>query len=399
VISPIGLDTASFSTGLLAGTCAIRRPPWALEGPFRDVPEIWGATVDGFDPLRWMSPKVASATDRFTQYGLAAAAQAVEASGIGELPPRTAVVFGTSMGGIQTIVRGVEALRVGGIDALDRRFHITAWPYMAAAQIALRWRLHGPLLTVVTACASSLDAIGIAADLVRSGRVDVALAGGSDCGMNPLVWSAGHRYGMARPGPDPEGFCKPFDVDRAGVVEGEGAGMVVVESERHLVARDGHSLARVVGYGSASDGTHPSRPDPEGVWEIAAMREALAAANAASGSVDALMAHATGTPMGDLAELHAINAVFGGRSSPLPVTSFKGGAGHAAGGAGAHAVIAATEMLRLQVVPHSVGTINVEPAARFEVVTERPLAAGLRRIQVNAFGFGGYNSSMLLEAS
>lgn len=397
VISPVGLDVESFYGGLDRGECAIDRPDWANRPEYQHVERVWGAIVRDFRPQEYLSGAVLAGTDRFAQYGLAAAIQAVDQAGL-ELPPlRTATVFGTSMGGVRTLLEAQEALSTHGPEAVDKKLHIRAWPNMLAAQVAMHWQLHGPLLTVSAACASSLDAIGLAADMIRSGRADVAIVGGADCGLTPLGWYGAQRYGMSRPSADPGGFCKPFDVARAGTAEGEGSGAVVLESAEHLERRGGRPLARVAGYGSVSDGTHPSRPEPSGMWEARTMAMALESGGLSADDIDVVVAHATGTPMGDLAEIRALNSVFAEREDPVLATSIKGGAGHAGGGAGVQGVLAGMHMIESNTAIHSVGTDDVEPECRFQVVTERPIAADVQRVLVNGFGFGGQNASIVVE--
>ncbi|WP_277426220.1 beta-ketoacyl synthase N-terminal-like domain-containing protein [Rhodococcus sp. NJ-530] len=271
-----------------------------------------------------------------------------------------------------------------------------AWPNMAGAQIALRWKLHGPLLTISTACASSLDAIGLAARMIESGMVDVAITGGSDNGGVRTSQLAAARYGMSPIDvEDPKMVCRPFDVNRRGVLGGDGAAVVVLESVSHARARGAQIQGLVRGYGSLSDGYHPSSPNPSGEWEVAAMRAAQAEAELTPSDIGAVVAHATGTPVGDIAEITAINEVFA--STPVLATGIKGNVGHTAGAAGAMGVMTGLHSLRTGTLSPTASTTDLDLAIRFEVPLGAPAAAKIDAFQVNAFGFGGQNTSLVIS--
>lgn len=405
LISPFGQDVQSYFQRLCAAEIAIGPSPWRN----RDGSVLgWWAPVTDFDPLNYMSDKVVEGTDLNTQYAVAAASMAVTDSGITELDPlRTAVVHGTSMGGNRSLQLAQHKFETGGMESMDRKTQIKFWPNMGGAQIAMRWNLHGPLLTVCTACASSIDAIGTAARMLQAGMADVAIAGGTDGGLTSVTGGADGNfipaeifgkllYGGPSKGTDPHRASLPFDVERSGLVQGSGSAMLVLEREEHARARGAKIHARLVGYGSLADAFHPSSPEPSGKWEARAMELALQDARLDHGMVDALVAHGTATRIGDAAEIEAINKVHGERKAPLPVMSIKGHIGHTGGSAGGMGVIAAALAMRANKFPPVAGTRNPEPAARFNVVTEKPVETELRVIQVNAFGFGGQNASVVI---
>jgi 3-oxoacyl-[acyl-carrier-protein] synthase II len=404
VISALGHDVPAFWSGLCAGEVATREAPWSSPDHF-----AWWAGVPDFDPGRWADPAVVSGSDLFTLFTLAATGQALAQAGLDEPDPRrTGVMMGTSMGGTGALLKAQHQLETAGPDAVDRKTMIKIWPNMAAAQIAMRYRLHGPSLTFCTACASSLDAIGAAADLIRTGRADAVIAGGTEGGYGkpdgspdgdfvPAVFYSQAGYGLTGGTRDRLRASMPFDVDRSGIVVGEGCAMVVLESRAHAERRGAAVLGTVEGYGSLADGYHPSSPEPNGTWEAEVMRQALAGAGLRPGDVDAIVAHGTSTPKGDSAEIRAINQVYEG-TRPA-VTSIKGNLGHPSGAAGAQAVVAALCALRDRKLPHTAGTSRVDPEARFEVVTAAPAAIGSGHVQVNAFGFGGQNASVVLGAA
>jgi 3-oxoacyl-[acyl-carrier-protein] synthase II len=404
-VSPLGIGVPPMLAGLWANAVAVAPAPWARDGD----PFAWWAVVPGFDPLDWMDDKVVAGTDLFAQFALAAAVQAVNDAGLDGLDPiRTAVVHGTSMGGTRALLKAQHAYETQGAAAVERKTMIQIWPNMAAAQIAMRYGLHGPQLTVCTACASSLDAIGIARSLIRDGQVDVAIVGGTEGGLTtasggadgefvPAMYIGQAAYGMTTGERDPARASLPFDVHRSGIVTGEGSAALVLESPAHAAARGARVLAEVTGFATLADSYHPSSPDPAGTWEARAMRLALDDAGAAPEQVSALIAHATATPKGDAAEIAAINTVYRPRRSSLPVTSLKGHLGHTGAASGAMSIMAAAHAMRTGSFPNTAGTRDVDPAAEFDVVTAQPVTVEVDVVQVNAFGFGGQDTSVVIR--
>ena len=407
-VSPLGTDVPSLLGGLLANQVAVAAAPWADSSAARPA---WWTVVRGFRPSDWMTEQVEAGTDLFAQFALAAAGQAVAEAGLagpGQLDARrTAVVHGTSMGGMRALLRAQHELERSGPGAINRKTVIQIWPNMAAAQIAMRYGLHGPQLTICTACASSIDAIGTAARLIADGRADVAIAGGTEGGFPlasgdadgdfvPANFYCQAVFGMESPSADPLRASLPFDRARSGIVTGEGSAVVVLERADLARARGARIFASVLGYASLADGYHPSAPEPDGRWEAQAMSGAIEDAGLRPGQVDILIAHATATPKGDAAEIRAINAVHGQRARPLLATSIKGHLGHTGASSGAMGVLTAITALTDGVLANTAGTTDVDPEAAFEVVTGQPAPADARIAQVNAFGFGGQDSSLVL---
>jgi 3-oxoacyl-[acyl-carrier-protein] synthase II len=404
IVSSLGCAAGSFFARMCAGEVAIDLAPWASA----DAP-VWWSGVRDFDAARWMTPVIEAGTDRYAQFTLAAAEQSVAQSGIRFDPVRTAVVHGTTLGGARAMLRAQYDLEHLGPGGIDRKTLIKIAPNMAAAQLAMRWQLHGPQLTICTACASSLDALGTAARLIADGRADAALAGGTEGGWTgpdgraegdfaPAVYYSEIGYGMVVPGPDRAVASVPFDVRRSGVVTGEGSAMFVLERADRARDRGAAVLAEITGYGSLADAYHPSSPEPAGRWEAEVMRQALADAGLAPADVGAVIAHATSTPKGDSAEIRAINAVHvPGRGTPLPVTSVKGHIGHSGAAAGGMGLVVAVLALARGVLPHTAGTTDVDPEARFRVVTGQAVPFTGDAVQLNAFGFGGQNASLVVS--
>ncbi len=407
VVSAIGNDVGTFLRALHTNTIGIAPAPWNEDDLF-----AWWAVVRDFEPERWMDATVIAGSDLFTQFAVATAAQAVADAGLDgpeHLPMRrTAVVMGASMGGVRALTKAQHQLEQHGYAAVDRKAMIQMLPNMAAAQIAMRFGLHGPQLTLTNACAASIDAIGTAARLIRSGEVDVALVGGTEGGLPlangdrdgpfaPVWFHAQANYGMMTGGRDPRRALTPFDVNRQGIATGDGAAMVVLESADHAAARGALIYGEVAGYASLADAFHPSSPEPSGRWEAEVMGDALKNAGVAATDVDALFAHGTGTPKGDIAEIKAINSVHGGRG--LPVTAIKGHTGHTGAASGLMSALAALDTLRNGMLPNVAGTTDVEPEADFRVILDQPVAVDATTVQINAFGFGGQNSSLVLRRS
>lgn len=414
VVSSLGSNVPKFHSNVMAGATGIGVAPWY--DPARDPRKIFWGVVTDFDPDDWMSPKVAEGSDMFAQFAIAAARQAMQQAGLdggGFDAERTGVVHGTSGGGVRAFQKAQYMLDTQGPTAVPRKTQLQVWANMAAAQVALHYRLHGPNLTVTTACASSLDAIGTAANLIRAGEADVIVAGGTEGGLAlsdgtqdgdfvPAMYYAGGAYGMEGPIEDPKRAMLPFDVNRSGIVVGEGSAMIVLERESHAKARGARILGYLRGYGSLADSYHPSSPDPSGEWEARAMQKALRNAGLGATDVGGLFAHATATPKGDTAEINAINLVHGkasGRKSPLPVTGLKGHTGHSGASSGGMALIEGLLGMADGRFAHTANTADPDPAAEFEIVTGRPKDQEFDVVQVNSFGFGGQNASMIVTRS
>jgi 3-oxoacyl-[acyl-carrier-protein] synthase II len=400
VISPVGSTVESYVTGLAEGAVAIGPAPWPTP---HGAPPFF-AQVSDFEPGDWLAERTVTGTDRFAQFAVAAASSALDGAGLSSPDRlRTAVTVGTSMGGLSTLAQAQHGWDAAGPTGLPRNTVLKIWPNMAAAQITLRYGLHGPSITTCTACASSIDAIGVACQLIASGAVDVAVTGGSEGwseqDFTPAWVAAQATLGMTEADPDPKLACRPFDADRVGIVNGEGAAMFVLESGEHARARGAHGLGRIRGYGSLADGYHPSAPSPSGEWEAMAMRQALRQAQLEPDDVDAVIAHGTGTPKGDSAEIRAVNSLFGDDAARVLVTSIKGSIGHCAGASGALSLAAAVAGMQRDLVVPTAGTATPDPEINFDLVLDAARPGPVRATIVNAFGFGGQNASLVVTGA
>jgi 3-oxoacyl-[acyl-carrier-protein] synthase II len=407
IVSSLGCEVDEYYRRVMAGEIAVRPAPWAPEFEGR---KMWWSAAEQFDPGDWMGPRVIAGSDLFAQFALAATQQAVQDAGIVFDSERTAVVHGTSLGGGRSMMLAQHQLEAAGGDgsAIDKKMPIQIMPNMAAAQTAIHYDLHGPSMTVTTACASSADALGLAARYIEHGDADVAIAGASEGGLSlpggkpdeafvPALFYGYNLYGMESPSDDPRRAMIPFDVDRSGIVMGEGSGVFILEREEHARARGAEIYGFLCGYASIADASHPSSPEPSGKWESRVMERALADAGIRACQVDALVAHATGTPKGDTAEIQAINRVHvEGREKPLPVSSIKGHVGHSGAASGAMALIAGLMGMKDNRFFHTAGTKKVDPACEFDVVIEKPRDLVVNTLQVNSFGFGGQDASIIV---
>ncbi len=409
-VCPIGLSAAELADGLLEGRCGVRQAPWA--DPADPSANFYGAVDDRFDPRDWMDDRVIEGSDAFAWFSVAASEQALDQAGLlgGLDPMRTAVVHGTSMGGLNSLMAAQSAYETHGFGAVSPKTMIKIWPNMAASQICMRHGLHGPSLTVSTACASSLDALGTAARFLEAGVCDVALVGGTEGGyptpgyrsdppFEPVTQAAGRGYGMSTLTADPRRAMLPFAADRSGIVSGDGSVWFVLESEAHATARKANVLAWLRGHGALSDSHHPSSPEPNGTWEARAMELAQADAGVKAADVQALVAHATGTPKGDTAEIRAINRVFveGAGRDDLLVTACKGHTAHTGASAGGVNLVAIIDAMHRGRLTNINGTTDPDPDIRFDVVLHEPRSIDLEIAQINAFGFGGQNASIIVS--
>lgn len=388
VVSPLGAGVEAFWDALLAG----RHGFTSIEAPTGSgVRRQWAAVPEAVLAAHTLPPEFLRNADRFTQLAVMAAAQALSMAGLDPPPNRTAVVLGNTMGGVP-LLAATQTQLAEFPHRVTPKLMALIIPNMAAARISLNWVLQGRQLTISTACASSLDAIGIAAQMVERDEAACVIAGGVETLLAPVVYASLDRAGALSRASDPRRSCRPFDVDRDGFVMGEGGAIMVLEARSHAERRGARVLGRVRGYASMTDAHHLTAPESSGRFECEVMQAALADARC---DVDTVFAHATGTVVGDITELKAINAAF---PSVRPrVTSLKGHLGHSMAAAGAMSAIAGILGMARQVVPQTLGTETVEPEARFDLIVREPRAARYQTFLVNAFGFGGQNASLVFS--
>jgi 3-oxoacyl-[acyl-carrier-protein] synthase II len=348
-------------------------------------------SVPDFDPTAWFGPKEVRRVDRFAQLAVAAGAEAVEdASLVVTDPWRVATIFGTGIGGMQTLTAQTNLLRDKGADRVSPFLAPMMMPNAGGAQLAMRYGFQGPAETITTACAAGTHAIAYAARLVASGRVDAAVAGGSESVLDPVAY-AGFRNMTAL---STSGISRPFDAARDGFVMAEGAGALVLETLEHAEARGARIYAEILGAASTADAFHITAPREDGAGALRCMELALEDAGLRTDDVGNVNAHGTSTPLNDLAESKAIAALFGEQTPP--VTSAKGVTGHSLGGAGALEAVGSVLTIEHGLIPQTVGTTEVDPEIHIDVVIGEPRPLAKPVVLSNSFGFGGHNGCLVI---
>jgi 3-oxoacyl-[acyl-carrier-protein] synthase II len=392
IVSPIGGTVDAFWRSLLNGTNAIAPIP-GVTGLTGNM--LWAAVPDALLDADRLPASARRGSDRFALYAMLATHEALRHAALERPPEHTAVVIGSTMGGFPLVTETQTRYLQDGARSVTPKLMALVIPNMASARIAMHWHLHGRQLTISTACASSLDAIGIAAQMIESGEARVAIAGGTETLLAPVVYESLARAGAISRNADPSRASRPFDARRDGFVMGDGAGILILEHCEHARLRNAPVLARVRGYGAVADAYHITSPDPSARFEIAAMLEAFTGMPELREACDVIYAHATGTVVGDAAEAKAIGWVYDSKTAYA--TSLKGHMGHSMAGAGVMSVIAGIMGMHESVIPPTLGTERVDPDVRFAVVTRAPLAHEYRVFQANAFGFGGQNASLVIS--
>lgn len=397
IVSPLGNEVETFWSNLKEGKSGISYIDLFDASAFGT--RIAGQVRD-FDPEALFGRKEARKMDRFVQFGLYAAEQAVKQANLDVNlidRERFGVYVGTGIGGIQTLTDNMEAYQNRGPGRVSPSLVPMMISNMAAAQISIRFGAMGPTLSPVTACSIGNTAIGEAFRLIRSGDADVILAGGTEAAIHPLsLASFGNATALSKRGEHPEKASRPFDADRDGFVMAEGAGILVLESLDHALRRGAPIYAEVIGYGASSDAYHVVAPHPEGEGAFLAMKRALQSAGITPAEVDVVSAHATSTQVGDLAETKALKKLFGEQAKDIPITANKSMTGHMFGAAGGAEAIALIRSLNDGIIPPTINLDHPDPACDLDYVPNQAREADLSIGLSNSFGFGGHNAAILL---
>lgn len=408
LVSPLGSGVEAVWARLLAGRSGIRNLP---DEVVADLPAKVGGSVPtlaedaeaGFDPDRATPPKEQKKMDRFILFAMEAARQALEQADwqaqTADAQERTATIIGSGVGGFGAIADAVRTTDSRGPRRLSPFTIPSFLVNLAAGHVSIQHGFKGPLGAPVTACAAGVQAIGDAARLIRSGEADIAVCGGAEAAIDrvSLAGFAAARALSSGYNETPERASRPFDTGRDGFVMGEGAGLLVIESLEHALARGAQPLAELVGYGTSADAYHLTAGPEDGSGAKRAMSLALAQAGISPAQVQHLNAHATSTPVGDLGELAAIKSLFG-TDNGIAVTSTKSATGHLLGAAGGIEAIFTLLAIRDQVVPATLNFDNPDPAAQGVDIVHgqaRPLA--IEYAMSNGFGFGGVNASVVFK--
>ncbi len=392
-ITPIGNDVESFWAALTAGMSGVGRI--TAYDPSAEEVQI-AAEVKGFEPKDWIDFKAARRMSRFSQLAVAAARQAIDASGL-EISDANrddiAVVVNTGGGGIGDVALGEQTFLEQGGKRVSPFMVPMLSPSMAACQISIQNGTRGPVVTSVAACASGVQAFVEAQRMIEHGDVDVVIAGGTESAILPVAFAALANMGaLSKRNDDPPRASRPFEADRDGFVFGEAAGIFVVEALEHAEARGAMILAEVAGGALTGDAFHISAPDPSGYGATLAMQRALRDAHMEMEQVDYIVAHGTSTPLNDATETKAIRAAFGDHADRLAVSSNKSMVGHTLGAAGAMSALAAVLAIRDGVIPPTINYATPDPACDLDYVPNEARRAPVEVAIINGFGFGGQNA-------
>lgn len=400
IISPIGNNLNDFWNNLINGVSGADNITLYNASKFKTR---FACEVKGFDPTQFLDRKEARKLDRFTQFALVVSDQAMDNAGLNDdniNPDRVGVVFGSGIGGVQTFQQEVmDFARSDGTPRYSPFFIPKMILDIGAGQISIRHNLRGPNFAVVSACATSSNAIMEAYNLLRLGKADIILAGGSEAavceaGMGGFV----SMKALSERNDDPKTASRPYDKDRDGFVMGEAGGIIVMERLEHALARGAKIYCEIAGTGATADAYHITAPHPEGLGALNVMKQALDDAGMKPEDIDYINTHGTSTPLGDGAEIKAILGVFGEHSYKLNISSTKSMTGHCLGAAGVVEAIASIKSVMHDIVPPTINHFTDDPDIpnlnyTFNKAQQRTVRAALS----NTFGFGGHNACVIVK--
>ena len=404
LITAAGTGLPAFRAGLRAGCSPVKRIDRFDPAPFRSQV---AAQVDNFGPLEHMEPKTARQLDRFSQFGLAAGQMALADAGLepgrdrAPAPERIGIYLGSALGGIAYAEEQHERYLERGIRTVSPTLALAVFGGAAPANLGIALGVRGPILSTANSCASSTVAIGEALGAIRAGEIDAAIAGGAEVPLSPLAFGAFDIIrALSSRNDDPAQAARPFDQDRDGFVMGEGAALLVLEAADVAEARGAEPYAELLGYGATSDAYHMVQPRPDGSQAARAATIALADARVGPDEIEYVNAHASSTPLGDLAEARAIALALGERAARIPVSGTKALYGHPLGASGGIEAAICALAIRDGWVPASVGLEAPDPEidALLPGLLREGRAGRFERILSTSFGFGGLNAALVLGA-
>ncbi|GGT18332.1 3-oxoacyl-[acyl-carrier-protein] synthase 2 [Streptomyces kurssanovii] len=396
--TPLGGDSASTWEGLIAGRSGVK----LLEGErFADLPVKIAATA-AVDPGEVLPRPLARRLDRSAQFALIAAREAWADAGYtapaGEdgaiAPARLGTVIASGIGGVTTLLDQYDVLKEKGVRRVSPHTVPMLMPNGPSANVGLEVNAQAGVHTPVSACASGAEAIGYAVEMIRTGRADVVVAGGTEAAIHPLPIAAfANMMAMSKNNDEPTKASRPYDTARDGFVLGEGAGVVILESAEHAAARGAKVYCEVLGQGLSADSHHIAQPEPTGRGIAAALRNLLETADLKPSEVVHLNAHATSTPQGDVAEIKALRSVLGDDLDHVAVSATKSMTGHLLGGAGGIETVATVLALHHRTAPPTINVDELDESVDADIVRGEPRALPEGTIAAinNSFGFGGHN--------
>ena len=392
-VTPIGIGVDEYWANLMAGKTGI---DYIRNIDTEELPVKFAGELHDFNPKDFIPRKKASEMDRFMQLAYVAAGEAVAEVEID--PYRTGIVVGTALNGIGTITETERSYLASTLKRVGPRFLPKSLGNVCASQIAIEHNLHGPSMTLNTACASGGDAIMLSAMMLEAGYADMMVAVGAESGTEPiLIQSLASAKALSTNNEDPQHACRPFDKGRDGFVLGEGGGAIVIETEEHAKARGAKIYAELLGCGNNTDAYHPVTPRPDGEGEILCMKQAIAMAGIRPEDIGYINTHGTATVKGDVAETDAVKNVFGDAAANLVLNSTKSATGHMMGAGGITEVITCIRSIETGKIAATLNLDDPDPQCDLNYVSE-VTEKKLEYAMSNAFGFGGQNSSIIVGA-
>lgn len=396
--SPIGSDKVTFWNNIISGKSGIS----AVESfDVSQYPCRIAGEIKDFDPFLHMDKKEAKRVDRYTQLGVAAALKAWSDSGLANVnlnKDEVGVLVGSGIGGIQTIEEQLKVLAEKGPRRVSPFLVPALIANMASGYISILLGLHGPNSTVVTACATSTHAVGDAWHIIGRGDAEIMLAGGAEAAISHLAFSGfSAARALSTRNDQPEKASRPFDLERDGFVMGEGAGVVVMETLDHALARGADIYGEIVGYGMSGDAYHMTAPDPDGKGAFLSMQRALKSAGVEVNGIDYINAHGTSTEFNDKIETMAIKNLFGKHAYKLAISSTKSMTGHLLGAAGGIELIATLLIIQNQVIHPTINYDNPDPECDLDYVPNQAREGSVNLAISNSFGFGGTNATLVIK--
>ena len=397
-VAPNGNSVSEYWDALTAGQSGIDHITYF---DTTDFPVKIAGEVSNFDPEQYFERKEVRKLDPFSVYALVSSNEAIKMSGLdagGFDPQRAGVMLGCGIGGITTLLAEHVVLQNRGARRISPFFVTKLISNIAGGQIAIKWDLRGPNQTVTSACASATDAIGLALRLIQSGSADIMVAGGTEASICdlPLAGFSTIRA-LCNAADPPQSASRPFDKDRGGFVMGEGAGILILETEKHAQSRGATIIGELAGYGSTNDAFHVTQPAEGGAGAVKAMQLAIEDAGAEPEEVDYINAHGTSTPYNDKNETAAIKTVFGDHARKLKISSTKSMTGHLLGASGGIEAIAALKTIEKQTIPPTINYMTPDPDCDLDYVPNTAEETQVNSVLSNTFGFGGHNAVVFMR--
>ena len=399
-VSPVGLTSDKTWEGLCEGRSGVDSiSSFDAEG----FDTTFAAEITDFDPEIYVGKKQARRMDRFVQFAAAASLEAIEKSELKVTPEnceKISVMIASGIGGIMTLSDQIGVLNKRGPSRVSPFLVPMMLPDMASGQVSIMTGAKGANYSTVSACASGADSIGMAFEAIRRGDADIAITGAAEAAICP-VGVAGFNacQALSKRNDDPKGASRPFDSNRDGFVLGEGAGVLIIETETSMINRGASPIAEIVGYGATADANHITQPGPEGEGGARAMTKALMQAQISAEEIDYINAHGTSTPLNDKFETMAMKSVFGESARGIPISSTKSMTGHLLGASGALEAVVSVMALEKAVIPPTINLTTPDADCDLDYTPNIKREKELSFAMSNSFGFGGHNASLLFKKS